>query len=234
MNKYWGYSGGFHLLAALLLIIALAPSAAKKDATYSIDFIGTGKVVAVTGQEAKASAKGNEKEAPKTQVAAAAQQAAKDTKPVAKAYASKTEITTKKQTKKKVPTAPALAPPSVLDEDEKSSSKGGSSQGGDFGGGVQTDFADFPYPWYITQVRNSLWIEWEKRRPAGNTLSVTVTFAIARDGKIKKLRVEKSSGDDSFDYAATSAVLNAGPFAPLPMLYEKDQLTVRLDYKQER
>ena len=61
-----------------------------------------------------------------------------------------------------------------------------------------------------------------------------VTFAIARDGKIKDLKIEKSSGDDSYDFAARSAVLNAGPFAPLPMLYEKDELTVTVEFKQEK
>ncbi len=83
-------------------------------------------------------------------------------------------------------------------------------------------------------MRNSLWSEWEKRRPAGNTLSAMVSFAIARDGKIKDLKTEKKSGDDTFDFAATSAVINAGPFAPLPMYYEKDELTVTVEFKQEK
>ena len=103
-----------------------------------------------------------------------------------------------------------------------------------FGGGnIQTDFANFPYPWYITQVRNSLWIEWEKRRPAGSTLGTLVSFAIARDGKVRDLKIDKKSGDETFDFAATSAVINAGPFAPLPMYYEKDELTVTVEFKQE-
>ena len=131
--------------------------------------------------------------------------------------------------------------PSVLQEtDEKAEAadKASGEEGNDspnaFGGGnIQTDFANFPYPWYITQVRNSLWSEWEKRRPAGSTLGTMVSFAIARDGKIKDLKVEKQSGDDTFDFAATSAVINAGPFAPLPMYYEKDELTVTVEFKQE-
>ena len=125
----------------------------------------------------------------------------------------------------------------MLDDeaDAKAAGTGGSaSKEGEFAGGnIQTDFANFPYPWYITQVRNSLWIEWEKRRPAGTELSALVSFAIARDGKIKDLQVDRKSGDDTFDFAATSAVINAGPFPPLPMLYEKDELTVTLELKQE-
>ena len=83
-------------------------------------------------------------------------------------------------------------------------------------------------------MRNSLWSEWERRRPSGVTLRTLITFAIARDGKIKDLKVEKSSEDDSFDFAARSAVINAGPFPPLPMLYEKDELTVTVEFKQEK
>lgn len=236
MNRYWAYSSGFHVLAALLLVVLLAPSSAKKEATYTIDFIGSGKVVAVTGQEAKPAAA---PQAPKqTEVAnAPAKAEPASAKPAPKEYAAKAEISAKKQPKKKAPAKPAapLAAPSVLDEPSDAAAGASSPQEGDFqGGSIQTDFADFPHPWYITKVRNALWIEWEKRRPAGNTLSATVTFAIARDGQIKRLQVEKSSGDDTFDFAATSAVINAGPFAPLPMLYEKDELTVTLEYKQEK
>ncbi len=240
INRYTFVSGGLHVLAALLLLLALAPSSKKPSATYTIDFIGTGKVIATTGQEAAAL------QAPKAAVQAPAPAKEAEVKkeapkPDKKSYASKAEISAKKQPAKKASPKPApkaepLNAPSVLD-DEPASAKGGgeSSKEGEFeGGNIQTDFANFPYPWYITQVRNSLWIEWEKRRPAGVTLSALVTFAIARDGKVKDLKVERKSGDDTFDFAASSAVINAGPFAPLPMYYEKDELTVSVEFKQEK
>ena len=236
MNRYLALSGGLHVLAALFLLLLLAPSAKKASATYTIDFIGSGKVVATTGQEAAAP------KAPKAavQAPAPAKEAAPAVKTNKKAYASKSEISAKKQPAKKAAAKPApLAAPSVLD-DENSSAKdasgsdSSSKEGAFEGGNIQTDFANFPYPWYITQVRNSLWIEWEKRRPAGNTLSALVSFAIARDGKIKNLQVDRKSGDDTFDFAASSAVINAGPFAPLPMYYEKDELTVSVEFKQEK
>ena len=236
MNRYLALSGGLHVLAALFLLLLLAPSAKKASATYTIDFIGRGKVVATTGQEAAAP------KAPKAavQAPAPAKEAAPAVKTSKKAYASKSEISAKTQPAKKAAAKPApLAAPSVLD-DENSSAKdasgsdSSSKEGAFEGGNIQTDFANFPYPWYITQVRNSLWIEWEKRRPAGNTLSALVSFAIARDGKIKNLQVDRKSGDDTFDFAASSAVINAGPFAPLPMYYEKDELTVSVEFKQEK
>ncbi|MGN0024238.1 MAG: TonB family protein [Candidatus Avelusimicrobium sp.] len=238
INKYTFVSGGLHVLAALFLLLALSPSAKKASSTYTIDFIGTGKVIATTGQEAVTP------KVPKAavQTAAPAKEAEvkkEAPKPSKKAYAAKEEISTKKQPAKKaapkeLPAAEPLGAPSVLD-DEPAKGENSSSKEGEFeGGNIQTDFANFPYPWYITQVRNSLWIEWEKRRPAGSTLSALVTFAIARDGKVKDLKVERKSGDDTFDFAASSAVINAGPFAPLPMYYEKDELTVSVEFKQEK
>ena len=237
MNRYFAISGGLHVLAALFLLLLLAPSAKKASATYTIVFMVSGKVVATTGQEASAP------KAPKAAVQAPAvakeaQPKAEPAKTAKKAYASKSEITAKKQSAKKAKPSAPLAAPSVLDESQaggQSAESAEAAKEGQFAGGnIQTVLANFPYPWYITQVRNSLWIEWEKRRPAGNTLSALVSFAIARDGKIKNLQVERKSGDDTFDFAASSAVINAGPFAPLPMYYEKDELTVSVEFKQEK
>jgi len=240
MNRYLAFSSGLHALAALFLLFFLAPSTKKAAATYTIDFIGSGKVVATTGQEAAAPAAPAAKKAEVQTPAVAPEPPAKtETKPAPKAYTAKAEITEKPKAKKTQTKPAPLAAPSILEETTEtaktgsSGADGGNDANGFGGGNIQTDFANFPYPWYITQVRNSLWIEWEKRRPAGNTLAAMVSFAIARDGKIKNLRVEKKSGDDTFDFSASSAVINAGPFAPLPMYYEKDELTVTVEFKQE-
>lgn len=232
MNRYLAFSGGLHALAFVVVFAFLTAPAKKASATYTIDFIGTGKVVATTGQEAAA------------KTAVQAPQPAKEAVPVPetktakKAYAAKAEIAAKPKPQKAKEQPAPLAAPSILDEADTTEEENASGASGElpnaFGGGnIQTDFANFPYPWYITQVRNLLWSEWEKRRPAGSTLGTLVSFAIARDGKIRDLKVEKKSGDDTFDFAATSAVINAGPFAPLPMYYEKDELTVTVEFKQE-
>ncbi|MCQ2410997.1 MAG: TonB family protein [Elusimicrobiaceae bacterium] len=234
MNRYLALSSGLHLLAALFLLLFLAPSAKKAAATYRIDFIGSGKVIATTGQDAAKQAAAQAPAAVQTPPPAPAAQT--QTKaPTKKAYSSKAEIAAKPKQKATAKPAP-LAAPSVLEESKEPTAAASDTgeEANAFGGGnIQTDFSDFPYPWYITQVRNALWIEWEKRRPAGNTLAALVSFAIARDGKIKDLKTEKKSGDDTFDFAATSAVINAGPFGPLPMYYEKDELTVTVEFKQE-
>lgn len=248
MNRYFALSSGLHVIAALFLLMLLSPSVSKPQATYTIDFIGTGKVQAVTGQETAAPAapaaapKAEEKIAEPAKTATPEPEKPKETpkkkSTAKKAYTAKSEITTKKQNKKKkVEVAEPLAAPSILEEDAAKaaqSAQGAQEAAGEFSGAsIQTDFADFPYPWYITQVRNSLWIEWEKRRPEGSLLSALVSFAIARNGKIKNVKIERSSKDETFDYAARSAVLGADPFAPLPMYYEKDLLTISVEFRQE-
>ena len=180
MNRYLAYSGGVHALLFLLLFLVMLPAGKKVSATYTIDFIGSGKVVATTGQEAQSPVKTQAPKAPevKAQPVAKPEEPAKPTaKPAKKAYTAKSEITTKKQTAKKQQAQAPLAAPSVLDEGENTQKDDAlqASKEGEFqGGNIQTDFANFPYPWYITQVRNAMWIEWEKRRPAGNVLSALV------------------------------------------------------------
>ena len=247
MNRYFALSCALHLLLALFVVALVSPSNDDK-VTYTIDFIGSGKVVSMQQAAKPAAAAPAPAEQPKEVKKEVAQAPAPKADPQPKkadkkAYQAKEEISAKKQPKKKKETpAPAsLAAPSILEEAEAenkaentaSTSTGPNGEGEFEGGNIQTDFATFPYPWYITQVRNSLWSQWEKRRPAGVVRGTMVSFAIARDGKIKDLKVQKSSGDDSFDFAATSAVINAGPFPPLPMMYEKDELTVTVEFKQE-
>ncbi len=243
MNRYFALSCILHLVLALTVVFVMDSAKKESKTTYTIDFIGSSKVVAMQNQAVAAQ--------PETPPAAPKEEAPKEepkpvkkaeTKKAPKVYDSKSEISAEKQKKKKeTPKPEPLAAPSVLDEAENNASKDTAAstpmddgEGAFEGGNIQTDFATFPYPWYITQVRNSLWSEWEKRRPAGVTLRALISFAIDREGKIKNLKIENSSNDDSFDFSAKSAVINAGPFPPLPMLYEKDELTVTVEFKQEK
>jgi len=241
MNRYFVLSCILHLTLALTVVLVMDSAQKEQKTTYTIDFIGSGKVVAMQNQAVPAQAEtpstATSPEPPKEEPKPAKKA---ETKKAPKSYNSKSEIAADKQKKKKqTPKQEPLAAPSVLDDKETPAKQENASSPmdgeGEFeGGNIQTDFATFPYPWYITQVRNSLWSEWEKRRPVGVTLKTVVSFAIARDGKIKNLNIETSSKDDSFDFSAKSAVINAGPFPPLPMLYEKDELTVTVEFKQEK
>jgi len=89
---------------------------------------------------------------------------------------------------------------------------------------------NFPYPWYLTRLRGLLWERWSERMPAtqGNC---RVVFSILRGGALTDLRVEESSGDGGFDYAALSAVRDAGPFAPLPAAFPEPFLKVHVEFR---
>jgi protein TonB len=55
-----------------------------------------------------------------------------------------------------------------------------------------------------------------------------VVFYIDRNGNVNGLRVDASSGNKPLDTAALGAVLNAGPFPPLPKGFPKERVGVRI------
>ncbi|MGB2578886.1 protein TonB [Elusimicrobium simillimum] len=239
MNRYYVVSGGLHVLLAGFLLLSIAPAAKKPIATYTIDFLGQSFQGPVTapqdevGPKAEDASKAEVKETPK-------EEAKPITPPPAdkKAYAAKQEIT-----KKPAPAKPkkiVLGTPSILAETENKkaeakpadAAKTGAGSGGP-GGGIKTDFSNFPYPWYITQVRNSLWTEWEKRKPKNAVLACSVSFAIQANGSITDVKVVSESGNAGYDYSAKSSVEGAAPFPPLPKDFGKDTLTVTVEFKDE-
>jgi len=204
MRSYLLYSSSAHfLLLAVLFFVIRNPLAVNKNKTYYIDFIGGAKVVTM------------QKAAP----------------PAAKAP----EIT---QTKKEPAPDPddfsggPLPAPSVLSAaslpETAIKPAAGDSEGG---ADLVTDSDNFPYPWYITQVREALWNAWTGKMPSGGALRCTVKFTIKRDGNIKSVSVEKSSGNRLFDYAAQTSAESAAPFAPLPDDFYEDSLTVHVEFK---
>jgi protein TonB len=98
---------------------------------------------------------------------------------------------------------------------------------------VRASFTNFPYPWYRTLVHNALWEQWTKRMPKNRDIYTLVSFTVDRHGAIYGVQIEKSSGDDSYDYAAMAAVNNSVPYPPLPKDYPKDILTVTVEFKSE-
>jgi protein TonB len=97
-------------------------------------------------------------------------------------------------------------------------------------GSVSADMPDFPYPWYLTLLRQKIWEQWSARMPPG-TLECLVQFSILRDGAITDVRVEETSGDAAFDYAALGAVRGAVPLPPLPPAFKERFLKVHIQFK---
>ncbi len=99
------------------------------------------------------------------------------------------------------------------------------------GGAMTAEFPNFPYPWYITQVRASLWNQWSARMPSGGRLAAVIGFQIGKGGAVSAIKAERSSGNKLFDFAAMSAVEASAPFPPLPREYKQKTLSVHVEFK---
>ncbi|MFA5140576.1 MAG: TonB family protein [Elusimicrobiota bacterium] len=131
-------------------------------------------------------------------------------------------------------------PPPVAAPAQPAAASGGAGEEGGTGMGsgpagalVSADIGDFPYPWFITQVRTSLWQKWSERMPS-EPGECTVVFTILRNGKAVDVRVELTSGEKGFDYVATSAVREAAPFPPLPTGFSEPFLRVHVQFMTQR
>ena len=218
MRSYLIYSSSAHfLLLAALFFFSRNVLQPRNTQAYYIDFIGPSKIVTM---EKAGAAEGAPKAAgasPKTAPAARTKTAPKP--------ADEDDFS-----------PGALPKPSVLsgsaklfDEEQKAAADNGAA--GENGTPLITDSANFPYPWYISQVREALWNTWTGKMPSGGALRCTVRFTITRSGAVKGIAVEKSAGNRLFDYAAETTVESAAPFPRLPDDFYEDKLTVHVEFK---
>ena len=90
--------------------------------------------------------------------------------------------------------------------------------GDDSGSIAALEGGDVEFAWYRASVTSALYGRW--RRPVLDRLSepveVRVVIEIQRDGSVRGLRIEQSSGIPSVDRSALGAVADADPLPPLP------------------
>lgn len=227
LKPYLAGSTGLHV-AVMLSLALYAPSALKKaDKVYMIDFVGGPAVLQSAGPAAAA------KPEPESAPAKPSQQAADPDSFATKknrAVALPRPSLLQGWTERKAPPKPSL----MSSAGESTMSQAPGPAGGMPGdaAGVATDLPNFPYPWYITQVRQMLWTAWRKRMPAASGEGVVV-FSIVRNGAFVDLRMESSSGDAGFDEAAVEAVQAAAPFPALPSDFAEPFLKIHLSLKSE-
>jgi periplasmic protein TonB len=99
------------------------------------------------------------------------------------------------------------------------------------GGG---DFAT-RYGWYVEAVRRKIGSNWQlfEIDPAvrnARRAKAVVTFTIMRDGSVKNVRMEQSSGNSSMDLSAQRAMANAGSMPALPNDYSGSYVNVSFDF----
>lgn len=227
MKPYLAGSTGLHV-AVMLGLAMYAPGALKKaDKVYMIDFVGGPAVLQSAGPAAARPAE------PDGGPAKPAQQATDPDSFATKknrAVALPRPSLLQGWTERKAPPKPSLMSP----EGEASMGQASGPAGGmpNDAAGISTDLPNFPYPWYITQVRQMLWTAWRKRMPAASGEGVVV-FSIVRNGAFVDLRMESSSGDAGFDAAAVEAVQAAAPFPALPSDFGEPFLKIHLSLKSE-
>lgn len=214
MRNYLILSSSAHfLLLAVFFFLARNSFTMQKQQNYYIDFIGQGRVVTM---------------ADATTAAPGAESRAAEPARTAKSLPGKPKEAAFSQNGGAEP----LPPPSVLGGAARLIEPQAPENSGEGNGSpVLADFSNFPYPWYITQVREALWNSWTQRMPSSGILKCTVRFDIQRGGSVESVAVERSSGNRLFDYAAETAVESSAPFPGLPDDFYEDTLTVHVEFK---
>jgi TonB family protein len=110
----------------------------------------------------------------------------------------------------------------------------GSTTGVQIQGAGGGDFAT-RYGWYVEAVKRKIGSNWNlfeidpAVRSARRARSV-ISFTINRDGSIKNVRMELSSGNISMDNSAQRALASAGSMPPLPPDYSGSYVNVDFDF----
>ncbi len=87
---------------------------------------------------------------------------------------------------------------------------------------------DFPYTIYVDQMLSKVGRNW--KRPQTGELLAQVYYVIERDGRVRDVEIEKSSGSAAFDRAALRAIIDSAPLPPLPFGYSGTWLGVHLTF----
>lgn len=99
---------------------------------------------------------------------------------------------------------------------------------------VRLDVKEFPFSYYLGLLKSRIQANWEppfSSRPSFSKRSI-VYFKIHRNGQLKNMAIETSSGDYLFDQAAMRAVMLANPLPPLPFDFPEPSLGVHFEFEQ--
>ena len=227
LKPFLARSFGLHAVGAVVLLFAAQRGGLKTDKVYMIDFVGPSATI-ISSQGPASAAK-----AAPTVVAPITAQADPDSF-ARKGHRGPIALPRPSLLRggKEEPALAAPPAPSMTAAPGAGPAQAAAGPGGPAGAGVATDLPNFPYPWYISQVRLMLWQAWQKRMPRLDAEGAVV-FSILRNGFATDLRVESSSGDSDFDRAALESVQAAAPFPALPSDLHESFLKIHLTLKSE-
>ena len=90
---------------------------------------------------------------------------------------------------------------------------------------------------YAAALRDRVASKWHTEQVDARIRSLPaaiVTFEIQRNGQVGNVRIAQSSGNVALDYSCQRAVLEAGPFAPLPAAYSGSSATIEFWFNLKR
>jgi len=90
------------------------------------------------------------------------------------------------------------------------------------------------YSGRIQQLVSQKWRTTDVDQSIRTAPKVTVSFDIQRDGSISTPRIIQTSGIATLDFSARRAILDAGPFPPLPQAFERSSATFEIVFELKR
>jgi TonB family protein len=106
----------------------------------------------------------------------------------------------------------------------------GLSSGGGQGSATATlDVGNFCCPEYVVTMQQTIRRNWNERQTASG--EAIVKFTILRDGTLRDIELERSSGDVRLDLEAQRALGLTRRLAPLPAPFPDESLTVHLTFR---
>lgn len=111
--------------------------------------------------------------------------------------------------------------------------------GGGTGSGAGDPFgvAGFPFQFYLQMISDKITANWFQSLVdpgVGGLLQTQVYFRIYRNGSISDVKIDVTSGVESFDLSAKRAISNAAPFATLPNEYAGQYLGITLIFEHNK
>lgn len=88
------------------------------------------------------------------------------------------------------------------------------------------DDPDFTFGYYADLMLSRIRASWQ-RPPLGGDIEMVIHFRIHREGRVRDIKILRSSGYNSFDRAGLQAIQRA-TMPPLPKGYRSSSLGVRL------
>jgi len=89
------------------------------------------------------------------------------------------------------------------------------------------------FAWYRSSVANALYGRWRRPVVSGivEPIEVRVAFEIMRDGNVRGLRIDESSGVPTLDRSALRAVSDAAPLPALPSMLSEPYLPASIVFR---